>query len=133
MQMTLTKIFKFHAAHYLNNPNKSQRWNFRTYRKCSHLHGHTFTLEVTVKGYPNRETGFIINFVDLKKIVNSSVISKLDHALLNNFCSIPTCENLIRFIWDTLQEELQKKNLRLHKLKLYETESSYVQLCEEET
>ena len=106
--MIITKIFTFDAAHKLINYDGP----------CANLHGHTYKLYVSVKG-PVKD-GFVIDFVDLKKIVKDKVISKLDHITLNDVIKQPTAENIIIWIWKQLEKELN-----LTELKLYETPDSY--------
>ncbi len=48
--------------------------------KCYNLHGHTYKLQVTIEGEPDKN-GFVMDFGDLKKIVKETVLEKLDHAL----------------------------------------------------
>src|SRR5712691_8165350 len=94
----LTKIFHFEAAHHL--PGHKD--------KCARLHGHSYRLEVTLRG-PIRNTpgrtdhGMVMDFSDLSRIVNSSVIEQLDHQDLNAVTEIhTTAENLAHWIWETL-------------------------------
>ena len=108
--MEITKEFTFDSAHQLN-------WH---QGKCKNLHGHTYKLRVTVKG-EIKQNGIIIDFGELKKIVNESVIEQLDHKFLNDIIDNPTAENLIVWIWDQL-----KSKLNLSEIRLWETPTSYV-------
>jgi 6-pyruvoyltetrahydropterin/6-carboxytetrahydropterin synthase len=107
--LEITKEFTFDAAHQLD-------WHKG---KCKNLHGHTYKLRVTVKGELN-ENGIIIDFTDLKAIVNEAVIEKIDHKLLNDVFDNPTAEILIVWIWDQL-----KSKLNLSEISLWETPTSY--------
>ena len=54
---------------------------------CKHLHGHSYTLEVTVSGEPvidrsSPKLGMVIDFGDLKRLVNKHIIDVYDHALV---------------------------------------------------
>ena len=71
--MFVLKEFEFDAAHYLPEYNG----------KCERLHGHTYKLVVKVEGTPDKE-GMVIDFIRLKNIVKEEVLSKLDHACLND-------------------------------------------------
>ena len=64
--MLITKEFTFDAAHKLD-------WH---QGKCKNLHGHTYKLQVTVVGELNKN-GIVIDFGDLKNIVNNKVIEVL--------------------------------------------------------
>lgn len=115
MTMFITKQFKFDAAH-----------NLVDYKgKCEHLHGHTYKLEVTLHGEPALQ-GMIIDFGDLKAIVNELVIDKLDHHYLNDIVPQSTAENIIFWIWEQLSEPLSGEHYRLYEIKLWETETSYI-------
>jgi 6-pyruvoyltetrahydropterin/6-carboxytetrahydropterin synthase len=107
--MIITKIFKFDSAHKLNDYEG----------QCSNLHGHTYTLHVSVQG-EIKKNGLVFDFKDLKEIVKKDVISKLDHKYLNDIISQPTAENMCVWIWKELSSKLD-----LYEIKLYETPDSY--------
>ena len=115
--MEITKIFTFDSAHYLPQHKG----------KCKKLHGHTYFLHVTVKGEID-EQGFVIDFGDLKQIVNP-VIDLLDHNYLNDILETPTCENLLIWIENELKQ--QAPFLKISKLRLYETPTSYAEISVE--
>jgi len=79
---------------------------------------------VTCEDEPDSKKGMIMDFKDLKKIVNEQVISKLDHDNLNKFIENPTCENIL--IW--IEEQLKDSLANLKKLTLYESENSFCEL-----
>jgi len=81
--MEITKIFTFDSAHYLPNHKG----------KCKNLHGHTYTLYVTIKGEIDKN-GFVVDFGDLKESIKP-IIDLLDHNYLNDILETPTCENLL--------------------------------------
>ncbi len=128
----VTRRVHFNAAHRLHNPARSEIWNQETFGLCNHpnWHGHNYVLEVTVAGEPNAETGFVLNLRDLKAILEQRILSKLDHKNLNldvDFLQgiIPTTENLVVAIWRELEDALPAG--RLYRIRLYETESNYVE------
>lgn len=127
-KLTITKEFKIDAAHKLENNNLSVKKQEEVYGKCCNLHGHNWTLKVTVSGPLNY--GMIINFKELKEIVNKEIIDKWDHQYLNEVVcvSVTTCEYLIQRIADILEPILDKKKVKLEKLYLQETEGSYAEL-----
>ena len=135
----LTKTFTFEMAHAL----------FNYEGKCKNIHGHSYKLEVTVIGRPTEkpadpQDGLLIDFGDLKKIVNAKVVDIFDHALvmkkdysdelLNslaaNFELIqyvdyqPTCENLIGDFAGKIKTALPN-GVVLHHLKLHETATAF--------
>ena len=125
--MEITKEFKFASAHRLNNPNKDEDWNKAIFGKCNNLpcHGHTWKLFVTLYGWPNKDSGMIMNFHELKEIINEKIVEKLDHKYLNDVVDfLPTCENLILWIWEQLKDDLSKRGVSLHKLVLFESPTS---------
>jgi len=144
LKKTITKEFRFDSSHRLNNPELSEEENKRIFGKCNNLpsHGHTFKLFVTVKkkcyeedDEDYLENGMIINFNELKRIVNEEVIEVFDHHFINDLgCMsglITTCENTISVIWNLLEDKLDKAGVELIKLKLYETDTSFCELEKE--
>ena len=75
--ITLTKIFRFEAAHAIYGYPGA----------CAAIHGHSYELHVQIAGIDPVESfipgmGILMDFKDLKKVVQESVISKLDHQLI---------------------------------------------------
>jgi 6-pyruvoyltetrahydropterin/6-carboxytetrahydropterin synthase len=139
--LRLTRVFHFDMAHALLN----------YHGKCKNIHGHTYKLEVTVKGTPcNDDTspkkGMLIDFSDFKKLIHEEIITVWDHALMihqnsdpallnalkNNFDKVilvafqPTTENMICELADIIKKILPF-DLQLFSLRLYETEKSYAE------
>lgn len=136
----LTKIFSFETGHALYGYDG----------KCKNLHGHSYKLHVTIIGKPiedqtNPKYGMVYDFGDLKNIVNQEIIDQFDHAIVLNqntphldlgkhlkkeghqivFTDYqPTCENMLIDFASKIQKKLPSK-IKLHSLRLYETESSY--------
>lgn len=107
--MQITKKFTFDSAHQLpSHPGK-----------CKNLHGHTYTLFVTIEGEVDSNTGMVMDFGDLDRIVKEKVIDVLDHSLLNERISIPTAENIAVWIWEKI-----KVSLSLSKIEVWETPES---------
>lgn len=129
----VTRIEHFNAAHKLFNPQWSKAKNEEVFGKCANenWHGHNFELYVTIKGWPNEETGFVYDVKKLSIIIKECVIDKLDHKNLNEdvpfmkgkLCSI---ENLVIGIWEQLAPNLPAE-IELHSLKLYETPRIFVE------
>lgn len=129
----ITRIEHFNAAHKLYNPAWSKEKNENVFGKCANenWHGHNFDLYVTLKGWPDEETGFVFDAKKLSEIVKEHVIENLDHKNLNEdvdfmkgkICSI---ENLVMGIWAQLVPHLPG-HVQLHSLKLYETPRIFVE------
>jgi len=121
----VVKEFTFDAAHHLHAYEG----------KCKNLHGHTYKAVVHFSGKVN-EIGIVVDFTDIKKIFKNRIETQLDHQYLNEV--LPpmntTAENMIVWIWEELQDEIQKMKdpfLRIEELTLYETPTSYAYLKRE--
>jgi len=140
-KVRLTKEFHFEMAHAL--------WNYDGL--CKNIHGHSYILFVTVIGEPNNDIqnpkyGMVMDFGDLKNIVNLEIVDQLDHALVLSEATPdlekldmpqmferffitkyqPTCENMIADFAERLQCRLPEE-IKLHSLKLHETATSYAE------
>jgi 6-pyruvoyltetrahydropterin/6-carboxytetrahydropterin synthase len=126
----LTRREQFAAAHRLFKPELSDEENMKLFGKCSNpnWHGHNYVLEVVVAGEVNPDTGFVMDLKELKEIVRTNVISKVDHKNLNvetEFMKgkIATSENIVIAIWNELVNKITHG--KLYSVKLYETENNY--------
>jgi 6-pyruvoyltetrahydropterin/6-carboxytetrahydropterin synthase len=122
----LTRKVEFSASHHYHNPNLSAAENQRIFGKCNNPngHGHNYTLEVTVKGSVDAQTGFVVDLKQLKEIMNREVVDALDHRYLNKEVpefaeQIPTTENIAIAVWKRLQGKLNVA--KLHRVRIYET------------
>ena len=115
MKISVTKIVRFETAHVLDTAYS---------KECTQCHGHSYILEATFSGSLNKD-GMVI---DLKKIKEwlQPIIEQYDHTLItsDNFGKNPTAENMAIDIMWTLA---QKTNL-ISKIKLWETNSGYVEI-----
>lgn len=114
MKTIITKKFDFEAAHHLP-------WH---QGKCKTLHGHSYKLEVSVSGNLN-ENGVIIDFGDLKKIVNEIILEIYDHKNLNDYFKNPTAEIMAQTFFGNLQAVLPSI-IRVERVRLYETANAFV-------
>jgi 6-pyruvoyltetrahydropterin/6-carboxytetrahydropterin synthase len=133
----LTRKCEFSASHYYHNPDFSEEENQRIFGKCANRngHGHNYTLEVTVKGEVNPQTGFVVDLKDLKEILNTEVIEAMDHRHLNKEVpefarQIPTTENIAIAVWRRLEGTLRVA--KLHRVRLYEMPDLFVDFYGEE-
>lgn len=139
--LTLTRRFTFEMAHALSGYDGA----------CRHIHGHSYKLFVTVEGSASTNSddpklGMVIDFTDLKKVINTQVIDRFDHALVLLDRSVddslarsaqeqwgkivltpfqPTCENLVVHFARCIEINLPQ-GVTLNEIRLYETENSYV-------
>lgn len=135
----VTRTAHFNAAHRLHNPEKSDEWNKQTYGKCNHenWHGHNYTIEVTVAGEPDLDTGYVIDLSKLKSIINDHILDKCDHKNLNldvDFLEgvIPSTENLVKQFFNELEGPIDKASSEtgfLYSVRLDETERNSAEYC----
>ncbi|MBT8385248.1 MAG: 6-carboxytetrahydropterin synthase [Bacteroidia bacterium] len=128
----ITRKEHFNAAHRLHNPQWSSEKNLEVFGKCNNpnFHGHNYDLEVTVIGYIDPLTGYVIDTKELSILIKKEVIEKLDHQNLNldviEFKDLnPTAENIAMVIYNILRKPLDQQ-LDL-KIKLYETPRNFVE------
>lgn len=129
----ITRKEHFNAAHKLFNPDWSEEKNEAVFGKCANKnwHGHNYDLFVTVKGTINPDTGFVVNLKELSTLIRRDVTDILDHKNLNMDVAgmpvMPSTENVAIFIWNILFPKISAMGAALHCIKLYETESNYVE------
>jgi len=129
----ITRKEHFNAAHKLFNPAWSEEQNNATFGKCANKnwHGHNYDLYVTVKGEINPDTGFVVNLKDLSTVIRTDVTEILDHKNLNmdvkGMPIMPSTENVAIFIWNILAPKIKEMGAELHCIKLFETDSNYVE------
>jgi len=138
----ITKQFNFETGHALYGYDG----------KCRNVHGHSYKLSVTVIGTPITDTshvklGMVIDFKDLKKIVKEEIVNKFDHAtvfnkntphielakeLIDRGHSViladyqPTSENMVIDFAAKIKARLPE-GIKLHSLKLQETDTSFAE------
>src|SRR5512146_1107280 len=105
----LTRRATFSAAHRLWSERLTDEENYVLYEKCANPngHGHNYILEVTIRGWPDAQTGMILNLTELKDTINEAVIKWVDHKHLNHDVPwlegiIPTTEMLVVTFWERL-------------------------------
>ena len=138
----ITKQFDFETGHALYGYDG----------KCKNVHGHSYKLSVTVIGKPiadsnNVKYGMVIDFKDLKNIVESEIVDIFDHATVFNKNTPhielaeelkkrghsvilvdyqPTSEMMIIDFAKKIKDKLPNP-IQLHSLKLHETSNSYAE------
>ncbi len=137
----VTREFSFEMAHVLGDYDGP----------CRNIHGHSYKLFVTLIGNPaedrtNPKDGMVMDFAEMKKIVNREIVSKFDHSvvlnqeyeedklgtLLRMFENInlvayqPTCENLIADFAGKLIDKFPE-GVRLYSLRLHETANMFAE------
>ena len=126
----ITKRVEFSACHRLYNPEFADEKNWEVYGICNNPngHGHNYTLDVTLKGEPDPQTGMIIDLKRLKEILEETLLSRVDHKNLNldvpflRGC-VPTVEELVIRFWDELDGQVP--GAALSELVLYESRTNF--------
>ncbi len=128
----ITRRAGFSAAHRLYNPTFSDQQNQEVFDKCNNPngHGHNYVLEVTVKGQPDPETGYVMDLKELGRVVDRYVVDRVDHKHLNHDVEelrgvIPTAENIAVIFWGLLEQHITGG--RLHSIRLYESDNNFVE------
>jgi len=108
--MDIFKKITFEAAHRLPHCPPGH--------KCGRLHGHSFQVELHVRGPVDPRSGWVMDFGDVKKAF-APLYEQLDHHYLNEIPGLenPTSEHLARWIWQHLKPALP----RLARVVVHET------------
>ncbi len=137
--LRLTKIFHFEMAHAIHGYQGA----------CKNLHGHSYELHTTFQSTTDQKDsipapGFLLDFKDIKKMVQENLITVLDHQLVLSEAYVsehpylksndnlviwpmePSAENMLFFIQQTLTKILPE-DVNLVYLKLYETKDSFAE------
>lgn len=121
MGTAIQKAFTFEAAHHLPNHEG----------KCKGLHGHSYQLEVKISGAlqpePQTNAGMVMDFGDLKDLVNDLIIDKFDHQDLNIHFDNPTAEIMANWIFQKIDDNIPS-TVRLVKVLLWETGTAFVEV-----
>ncbi|MDN3670681.1 6-carboxytetrahydropterin synthase [Echinicola jeungdonensis] len=131
---SITKIFRFETAHRISNYIGA----------CRNIHGHSYQLQVSISRNNFNEDDMVMDFKDLKKIVQKNIIAHLDHVLLlkknpENIAKYsqdnspilwmeyePTAERILDWIRLKLLQVLPNY-VELKKLTLFETSTGFVE------
>lgn len=132
MEITVSRKAHFNAAHRLHNKNWSDKKNQKVFGKCNYqnYHGHNYELIVSVTGKINRETGYVMDMGELKKIIKNEIEERLDHKNLNldipHFSNnIPSAENICIYIYNILRDNIDAQYKI--SIRLYETPRNFVE------
>ncbi|MBT0727973.1 6-carboxytetrahydropterin synthase QueD [Rosenbergiella australiborealis] len=93
---TLFKEFQFEAAHLLPHVPEGH--------KCGRLHGHSFLVRLEIMGEIDANTGWVMDFAELKAAFKP-LYERLDHHYLNDIPGLenPTSEVLAVWIWQQMK------------------------------
>lgn len=95
MQVELSRTYHFAAAHHLPHAPEGH--------KCRRLHGHSYRLDVTVRGEVDARSGWLLDYADIDKVVKP-VLAEIDHRTLNDVPGLEnaTSEVLAGWLWTRL-------------------------------
>lgn len=130
--ITLTRRYRFPAAHVLRSSQLSNAENERTYGKCANPngHGHDYGLEVSIAGPLDARSGAILAVDRLDALVQARVLDRLSHRLLNDDpwfeTRVPTAEVIAVAIEAELAAAIAaESSARLVGVRLLETRRNY--------
>jgi len=150
LTMLISSKLEFDAGHRIPSHNSH----------CRHLHGHRYAIEITLSGNIITDEGIanqgmIMDYSEVKRIAKDTLINKWDHAFLVYSGDIqvlkflqsikdhktvildkpPTAENLALIAFDILDHayiDNYENNLRLEKIRLYETPNCWADAIRKE-
>jgi 6-pyruvoyltetrahydropterin/6-carboxytetrahydropterin synthase len=130
----VTRAIEFSASLRYRAAGLSEPENRDLFGLAAAQHGHNYRLEVTLRGEPDSKSGMVINLVDLKKILETEVMTRFDHKDLNRDTEYfrerpPTPENLASVIADLLVAALPEGYF--DRLRLYQDADLYVDVVAE--
>jgi len=101
----------------------------RNYRgKCENVHGHNYRVRITVAGEQLDETGLLVDFVEVSRLIGG-VVQYLDHQFINDLPPFdqlnPSAENLAKFFYDRVAAGLTSDvTVRVSQVQIFETDTS---------
>jgi 6-pyruvoyltetrahydropterin/6-carboxytetrahydropterin synthase len=101
----------------------------RHYRgKCENPHGHNYRVQVTLRGPELDSIGLLVDFVQVKKLIQS-VVDRLDHQFLNDLAPFdvlnPSAENMAKYFFDQISGGLaQDTPVRVEQVQIWETDTT---------
>ncbi len=126
--ITLTRRYRFPAAHVLRRPDWPEAENARVYGKCANPngHGHDYGIELTVAGPIDPATGRVLDPDRLDALVRERILARFSHRMLNDDPlferAVPTAENLALAIRRELAEPVTRTGTaRLWNVRVVET------------
>ncbi|XP_002740499.1 6-pyruvoyl tetrahydrobiopterin synthase-like isoform X1 [Saccoglossus kowalevskii] len=127
--MYLSRTEFFSAAHCLHSKYLNDEENRKAYGVSNNMNGYNYRVKVTIKGKVEPTTGYIIDLLDLKKLIKQNVIDELDHRQLDRdvpyFKDRPsTVENIVLFIWHQMKKCLPEGIL--HEIEVHNSNNNCV-------
>jgi 6-pyruvoyltetrahydropterin/6-carboxytetrahydropterin synthase len=124
----LSRRIGFSSAHRYYQKKFSEEKNKQVFGRCytEYGHGHNYILEVTLGGEVDKDTGMVINLVDVDRILKE-VTDPLDHQHLNFDVpafkeTVPTTENIAKHCFFEVKKRLPT-GVNLVRTRLFENDS----------
>lgn len=128
-QGSITRRYRFCAAHRLHTDHLSVEENRVVFGKCNNPngHGHNYVALVTIGSPSAAQSGQTMDIDALDRIVTERIVTRFDHRDLNQdpeFATRTTTgENLVLLIWDLLVTQVPDGQLK--KVAVIETRDNY--------
>jgi 6-pyruvoyltetrahydropterin/6-carboxytetrahydropterin synthase len=115
---TISKRFEFSASHQLTGLPEDH--------PCARVHGHNYTVEVVLQSDTLDDTGFVVDFGELKPL-KTYLDDTLDHRHLNDVLPFqPSCEQLAHHLYQWCRERWEQVVM----VRVSETPKSYAEYSE---
>ena len=130
----MTRSIDFSASLRYEHPGIDPQENRRLFGASASQHGHNYRLEVSVRGEVDPVSGRLVSVEQLDRVVRKRVLDRLDHRWLDREVpefkgTVPTAENIARYVWDALKGEIAPGGL--HRIRLEETAKNSVEYAGE--
>ncbi len=120
MKAHLSRRYHFSASHRLHTDIYDAARNAEVFGKCNnpHGHGHNYTVQVTLSGQVDPETGMVCNLAELDDFARTNLLARFDHTNLNMLSyfenKVSTTENLSIEIYRIFQRFTAARLERVH-------------------
>ena len=130
--LEITHAEEFAAAHRLVSPDLSDAENRELFGPCETVHGHNYTVEVTVRGPLDERSGMVMDLNRLMQLMRREIFDVCDHQFLNVLPllagRVPTAESFAVALWKRLAPEIDEvETCRLHRVRVFESRQNWVE------
>lgn len=99
---------------------------------CEKLHGHNFTVKVSLCSAALNDAGILIDFRILRQWTDE-ILKEFDHKYLNDTTyfkdTSPSSENIAKYIYDRISEKIKDGNLTISRVTVWESEEAGASYC----